>query len=145
LAAVLRDPNRNVWPSYETLAKNLRERYPNQRYAGCIFASETLGDYLLWQLSPEIPVFVYTHVHLFQLPHWREAKAVREGTNAWRDTLDRRRVNLVVVEPSLNPRLCEQLRRDPDWHVVLDEANLPVKRDPRNRLFVALRRTPLGP
>jgi hypothetical protein len=143
LTAVLRDPRRRPPTGYEALAKDLQDGYPHQVFTGCIFASETLGDYLIWQLAPEVPVFVYTHAHLFKLAHWRDAMIVRAGAKGWREILDRHWVNLVVVEPSWNPQLCEQLRHDPLWHVVLDESDVTNKRGPGNRLFVALRKSPL--
>jgi hypothetical protein len=64
---------------------------------------------------------------------------VRGAKPGWRDIVDRNRVNLIVVEPDRNPRLCALLREDAKWHVVLDEADSTAKRDPRNRLFVAIR------
>jgi hypothetical protein len=143
LAALLRDSRQKVAPNLAFLARDLRDYYPEGRYTGCIFASETLGDSLHWELAPEIQVFIYTHVQIFTSEHWQRTIDVRNGTERWRQVLDEYRVNLVVVEPDRNPRLCELLRKDKGWHVDLDELNLATKRDPRNRHFVALRIPPM--
>jgi hypothetical protein len=123
----------------------LRDRlryYPNGRFTGLIFPSETLGDYLVWALDGRTPVLVYTHVHLFPPEHWQLVAYLRSGAAETRSILERCRVNLVVVEPELSPRLCELLRKDPDWQVVVDEAGLPAKPDKRGRHFIALRNRP---
>jgi hypothetical protein len=116
--------------------------YPGGRFQGCVFASETLGDLFVWDLAPQVPVFVYSHVHLFPPEHWRRVAAVRQGTQHWRLVLDHYRVNLVVVEPNFNARLCDLLRQDKEWKVVLDESGDPKRRDPRQQLFVAVRVRP---
>ncbi len=124
------------------LAEALARGYPGGRFTGTVFASETLGDFLVWDLPPRVPVFIYTHVHLFPAKHWQLCAAIRSAVPGWRAALDAYRVNLAVLEPEFNERLCAELRRDPAWLVVLDEAGLRAKRDPRTRLFVALRRQP---
>jgi hypothetical protein len=124
------------------LQKHLAELYPGGRFIGCVFASETLGDLVLWDLAPRTPVFIYTHVHLFTPEHWQRCLAVRSGSPAGRAILDRYRVNLVVVEPDFNPRLCALLRHEGGWKVLVDESGHPDKRDPRQRLFIAVRRQP---
>jgi len=124
------------------LQKLLSATYPHGRFTGCVFASETLGDVVLWDLAPEVPVFIYTHVHLFPPEHWQRCLAVRQGSAAGRRILDQYHVNLVVVEPDFNSRLCALLRKDTGWKVLVDEGDHPVKRDPRQRLFIALRSGP---
>jgi hypothetical protein len=120
----------------------LAGHYPGGRFTGCLFASETLGDLPLWDLAPEVPVFIYTHVHLFPPEHWERCRAVRSGSAAGQQILDQYHINLVLVESDFNARLCALLRQDQGWRVVLDERDDPVKRDPRQRLFIAVRTTP---
>jgi hypothetical protein len=124
------------------LAAALQERYPGGRLTGCLFASETLGDYLVWELAPAADVFLYTHVHLFPFEVWRDCAAVKFGAANWKEVLDGRRVNLLVFEPDQYPRLHELVRQDADWLVVLDESGSPAKRDTRAQHFVALRKVP---
>jgi hypothetical protein len=138
LTRLLNDPAQAPAADLQPLAADLHKYYPDG-LTGCVFASETLGDFLLWDLPPRNPVFIYTHVHLFSEDHWRQCMDVRGAKPGWRDILNRNRVNLIVVEPDRNPRLGALLREDMNWHVVLDETNSTAKRDPRNRLFVAIR------
>jgi hypothetical protein len=120
----------------------LAANYPQGRFTGCVFASETLGDVVLWDLAPEVPVFIYTHVHLFPPEHWVRCLAIRSGSAVGQQIMDLFHVNLVLAEPDLNPGLCVLLRQDPGWKVLVDEQQAPLKSDPRQRLFVAVRCTP---
>jgi hypothetical protein len=137
LARQLAEPDR-VWS--HRLGKVFRQNYPGGRFTGTIFASETLGDYFVWQFGPNPPVFIYTHVHLFSPGHWERCSRVRAGAADWRTILDNVHANLLVVEPDRNVRLCGLVRHDGDWQVLLDEAGDTRKRDERGRLFVAVRR-----
>jgi hypothetical protein len=124
------------------LQKLLDAHYPQGRFRGFIFASETLGDLVVWELANDVPVFIYTHVHLFTREHWQRCLAVRSGSPAWRAILERYRVNLVLVEPDFNPRLCTLLQQDPGWQVLVDDRGDPTRRDPRQKLFIAVRLQP---
>jgi hypothetical protein len=71
-----------------------------------IFASETLGDYLLWDLGqhsfPEpVRLSCYTHVHLFTKEHWDQCLQVKNATRQWEQVLDRMGVDLLVLEDEL--------------------------------------------
>jgi hypothetical protein len=124
------------------LQKILDAHYPRGRFSGCVFASETLGDLVFWDLAPEVPVFVYSHVHLFPPEHWERCRAVRSGSPAGMKVLDHYHVNLVLVESDFNLRLCSLLRQDPGWKVLIDDGDPPAKRDRRQRLFAAVRTAP---
>jgi hypothetical protein len=96
-----------------------------------VFASETLGDYLLWDLRLEPPVRVscYTHVHLFTPAHWLDCFTVKSGGHGWQAVLDRLGVQFLVVEPDLHPHLAEQVRAAPDdWEIVAEEPILVARR-----------------
>jgi hypothetical protein len=140
LAAQLASPERPG--ELPALADALKERYPGGRLTGCLFATETLGDYLVWALAPQTDVFIYTHVHLFPFEVWRDCVAVKFAAPNWRDALDRRRVNLLAFEPEMYPQLHALLCQDADWLIVLDEMGDPAKRDTRARHCVALRKVP---
>lgn len=124
LAEALRDPAASTTP----LAQYLRTHYPHGQLDGAIFASETLGDFLLWELPAGTPIFIYTHVHLFTPAHWRECAEIRAALPNWSAILDRHRINLVAVEPERNRDLCQLLREAKGWRVVEDD-----------ELFVAVR------
>jgi hypothetical protein len=138
----LRHPESGDEVGLPALHRQLAAHYPGRRYHGTIFASETLGDLFIWDLAPRVPVFVYSHVHLFSAEHWQRVAAVRRGGPYWKLVLDAYRVNLVVVEPDYNANLCALLRQDGDWKVLVDQANDTKHRDPRQRLFVAVRVRP---
>jgi hypothetical protein len=140
VAEQLRDPQAEALPA---LRRELARHYPGGRFAGVVFASETQGDYLVWALPPEVPVFLYTHVHLFPPEVWAQCAVVKVAAPAWRAVLDHHYVNLVVMEPDMYPDLRTRLLADRDWEVVLDETGLQEKPDPRSRLLVALRKVPL--
>jgi hypothetical protein len=143
LAEQLKAPTDTSDPWLPSLAQELREHYPDGRLTGCIFASESLGDYLIWSLPPDIPVSSYTHAHLFTPEYWQESLTVRSGGAGWGEILDRNHFNLIVVESDLHPQLRTALRRDPAWQILLDEKGDPSKRDERCRLLIALRTEPL--
>lgn len=121
------------------LTRAVREDHGG-RFAGRVFASETQGDYLLWALPPDAPVMMFNHAQLFPPAYWTDCLAVKAAPG-WGDFLDRHRAAAVVVEVDSSPALCAGLRASPAWRVVVDEANTPA-RDPRGRLFVALRKPP---
>jgi hypothetical protein len=116
--------------------------YPERRFQGAIFCSETQGDYLLRVAPASSPVLVYTHAHFFTPEYWRQCMDVKNARGDWRDWLAERRVNLIVIEPDYYEKLANELRADAEWQVVLDEGGL-LRRQRGNRLFIAVRRKPL--
>ncbi len=86
-----------------------------------IFTSETLGEYLLWdlRLDPPVRIFCYTHVHLLTPEHWHECMKVKNGDHDWQDILDRHEVAFLIVEADLHPNLARQVRAAEDrWEIV---------------------------
>jgi hypothetical protein len=139
-AQVVADPDEP--PVLSSLAFGLSDSYPQGRFFGSIFASETTGDYLHWALAPHYPVLIYTHVHLFSSPYWQQCRAVKAGYPIWSQVLDLYDVNLIVVEAELYENLCKLVAADPRWLTVVNERGNKAKHDPRGRLFVALRKNP---
>jgi hypothetical protein len=142
VAAELAASGEHRGKSLPPLRQALDRYYEKGEFAGRIFPSETQGDYLAWAL-PEFEVLWYTHAHLFSKEHWAQCLRAKSAQPGWREHLDRFSVNLVVIEPRLHERFADRLRRDPDWQVVLDEADDPTKPDGRASLFVALRKRPI--
>ncbi len=125
------------------LADALAAYGPDHCYHGRIFASETLGDYLLWSLPDDMPVYIYTHVHLFSEDHWQKCLIVKLAVAGWENVLAENGINLIVVEAETHPHLRDAVRKDTDWKVVLDETGNTNKADMRMRLFVAVRKKPI--
>ncbi|MFT3879754.1 MAG: hypothetical protein QM703_08845 [Gemmatales bacterium] len=107
-----------------------------------IFCSETLGDYCLFAGNGD--VIVYTHVHAFPEQHWRDCMAVKQGDANWEKLLNQWNTNVVCVEAELHPKLCDLLRRSPNWWIVLDEAGSSRKPNPKSRLFIAVRKSSIS-
>jgi hypothetical protein len=141
LAAQLTSPDGKSY--YPDLAKALND-YPNHRFQGAIFTTLTQGEYLLWALPSEYPVSLYTHVHLFSEKYFRDCLNVLTVEPGWRGMLDRQGVNMVVVEVEDHPQITAALKADPEWVIVVDETGLRSKPDPRTRLLVAVRKTPIS-
>ena len=121
----------------EALAETI-EPLDASRKSGRVFASESLGDYLLWRWKPRAPVLLHSHVHLLPAEHYDACLRVKWAAPGWELQLDRWGADLVVVEAETHPHLCAKLRQQAGWAVVQDEAgrqDLP----PRARLFTAVR------
>jgi hypothetical protein len=116
------------------LRSALREHFPDGRYRGAIFASETQGDFLIWALPPEWPVMMFTHAHVFGFDYWEKCRDVKAGNPGWRVFLAAHHANLIVVEPETHSELADELRTDPDWLVVHDD---------QAHAIVAVRKKPL--
>ncbi len=86
------------------LPSTLLKDYPDGRFVGRIFASESLADYLLWALPPEQSVLVYSHVHLFPPIHWWHCLLIKFGTTQGKEVLDQLNVNLIVCEAEMHPQ-----------------------------------------
>ena len=102
----------------------LREQYEadiDGKLSRSIFTSETVGDYLLWdlRLNPPVKITCYTHVHLLPTDHWQRCLIVKEGRPGWQDELDRWRVQFLVIEPAINPVLARHIRESPEHWVVV--------------------------
>jgi hypothetical protein len=101
-----------IWTPYKA-AHRLKDAYADgdARLSPVVFASETMGDYLFWDLrnfrtpaGAPVRIFAYTHVHLLTPDHWKECLAVKfaepsyPGHPGWKKILDEAKVNFVVVE-----------------------------------------------
>ena len=143
LLGTIADPTAAPTRRMAGLATALRERYAG-RPVGPLFVAEGLGEFFYWRDLPGCPPLWFTHAHLFPPPHWAAAFATGTGDPGWSEFLDRHRVNLIAVEPDFHRELVAKVTARPDdWLVVLDETDSDAIRDPRGRLFVAVRKKPL--
>jgi hypothetical protein len=125
------------FPSFRTA---LAEHYPDGRFRGAIFSTETQGDFLIWALPAEWPVLMFTHAHVFPVDHWEACRHVKAGNPGWREFLARHGTNLIVAEADTHEELAAELRNDPEWIVVHDG---PPDGGPASRMIVAVRKKPL--
>jgi hypothetical protein len=116
------------------VSRYLAEQYrKNPDLSRVVFTSETMGDYLLWDLRAEPPVrvFCYTHVHLLTPAHWLECMKVKSADYRWPQVLDRSGAQFIVVERSLYEHLIRQVLARPDeWEVVEDDPVFVARRKP---------------
>jgi hypothetical protein len=111
----------------------LRQQYADHpQLKRVVFPSETIGDYLLWdlRLEPPVRVFCYTHVHLLTPEHWKECMQVKFAEPGWQETLDRHGVQFLIVENMpLYTRLMDEVRAAPErWEIVFDAPVFVAKR-----------------
>jgi hypothetical protein len=133
----------------------LREQYRNDREGRLqrvVFAPETVGDYLLWDLrdlDPPVRMFCYSHVHLLTPEHWQKVMVVKSGQRGWQQVLDDHGVQFLVVdrfgpgEP--HEELIRQVRAAPDrWEEVKLRDAYPevgTQQEVGRYLFVAKRKS----
>lgn len=105
-------------------SRYLAEQYRRHPDLGrVVFASETLGDFLLWDLRTDPPVRVscYTHLHLLTPKHWQDCMAVKFADYRWQQILDQQDCAFLVVERSLYGPLLERVRAAPQYWQILDD------------------------
>lgn len=127
----------------DRLREGLKRAFPDGKFQGRIFASETAADYLLWRLPSPSGVLVYTHIHLFGMDHWTKCMQVKRGEKGWDALLDGWKANLVVVESATHPGLCAAISKHDAWRVV--DGRPDALQGSSSSLFVAVRRVPLLP
>ncbi len=136
LTAYLQSNTQLDWP--EPIATMLGKIDPRQ---GAIFASEMVADYLIWTLT-EPRLIVYSHVHLFSPEHWQRCLTVKWAEPGWQNVLDGWGVDFLLFEPELHTQLRQEVYRDPNWQVVVDEMGNPAKPHLRCRMLFAVRTPP---
>ena len=123
------------------LRSALREHYPDGRFQGSVFASETQGDFLVWALPPDMPVMMFTHAHVFTADYWNAVLDVKYADGDWAAFLVRHRANLIVVESDSHTKLAEELRKYADWRVVHDRPASDARSG--TAVIIAIRKNPL--
>src|SRR5262249_3467084 len=99
-------PRGTEWVHRQTplgVAAYLREQYrEDPTLLRGVFCSETVGDYLLWdlRLEPPLRLSCYSHVHLLTPQHWYECLIVKNGAPGWEEILRRWQVQYLIVEPA---------------------------------------------
>ena len=80
-----------------------------------VFASETLADYLLWdlRLDPPVRLCCYTHIHLFSVEQWYKCMEVKSAEPSWQQILDKWDVQFVVLEYDLYEQQEHRARGQP--------------------------------
>jgi hypothetical protein len=120
---------------YRASAYMRKQFEENPALSRMVFASETLGDYLIWDLRPTPPARItcYTHLHLLRPEHWLDCMAVKNGADNWQAVLDKNQVSFLMFEPDLHPRLAKRVREaTEEWEIIPNMGpNLVAKRRTR--------------
>ena len=95
-----------------------------------IFASDTWGDYVIYQLYPAKQVFIDGRSDFYGSGFSEEYIRLLTGQEGWNRTLDRYGIDTIAVPPSY--ALSSILKISRDWHVVYDDHDAIVFR--RNAL-----------
>jgi hypothetical protein len=135
VALQLRARDDTAEPWFPALAARLKGSYPEGRFTGLVFTTETTGDFLLWALFDEWQVFMYSQVQFFGARQWGDYQEIRHAKPEWWEVLDRRGVNLIVIERAEAPEFAAVLGRDPAWEILQGAEGGP--------LLVAVRTTPI--
>jgi hypothetical protein len=86
---------------------------------GPIFNLYDWGGYLIWKLSPSVPVFVDGRADLYGEKFLNEYAATIDLKDEWKNTLQRWRVGTVLIRP--DSPLAQELRSEPGWTVVHED------------------------
>lgn len=81
-----------------------------------VFTTDQWGDYLLWTGYPKQRVFMDGRSDLYGEKIGNDYLTILEARAGWRDTMERYKVNMVLVPPETP--LVELLSLDPAWHVL---------------------------
>jgi hypothetical protein len=111
------------------------ERFPEKtvhfmkenRIKGNLFNSYDIGGYLLWELYPDVKVFIdgRTLVMRSYDQYWavlRGSMKPVEGAEEWKAILDQYHVEHIIIDPldsaGYMPDLIAKLYRDPEWRLI---------------------------
>lgn len=114
---------------------------------GPIYCSEALGEFLYWRGFNEVQPMLFTHAHLFPPEYWDACLQVKTARPGWWEFLERHGVNIIVIEalqPNFQPLpLVLEIEKQDGWKIVIDERERKEIRDPKARIFVAMRKVPI--
>jgi hypothetical protein len=73
------------------------------------------ANYFAWACDGRLPVFVEGHVELYPAAVWDEYLIVNDARPGWEAVLDRRKVDLLVLDHAYHGRLIDVVARSPQW------------------------------
>ncbi len=100
-------------------AEHLIEHPPR----GMIFVTYEWADYVQWVGPKDLQLLVNSHAHLIPRDVWLAYMQVIEQREGWKETLDRYRINTMVLDRANRESLIEKLKVDPKW------ISPPIERD----------------
>jgi len=80
-----------------------------------LFTRMEWANYFAWACDGQLPVFVEGHVELYPAAVWDEYLIVDDARPGWEAVLDRRKVDLLVLDRAYHGRLIDEVARSPQW------------------------------
>jgi hypothetical protein len=87
-----------------------------------VFHYAAYGSYLIWAAAPRVRVFVDPRIELYPAPLWATYHALSRGDPGWQRTLDRYRVNTLLLDRAEQPGLIQAAAADARWRQVYADA-----------------------
>ena len=87
-------------------------------FAGRLFQPLEWGSYLSWHLYPQVTIFTDGRIDSFPDPVWNDYVRIGNAEEGWESLLDSYRIDCVVWDPRLSPRLPAALRSSGRWEQV---------------------------
>jgi hypothetical protein len=118
--ALFTSPRR--WPSdlsEKYFPRSVVHQYKDQLAAARVFTTDQWGDYLLWTGYPRQLVFMDGRSDFFGEEIGREYTTVLSASPGWRQILERRRVNMILVPPETP--VVGMLTSGSAWHVLYQD------------------------
>jgi hypothetical protein len=88
---------------------------------GNLFNSYTWGGYLIWQLTPDYPVYIDGRADLYGSDFFEEFAAIYQARMDHRAVFAESQVRLVLVEPDSG--IARELAHSPDWMTAFKDVN----------------------
>ena len=119
IAGVFLFANPRNWPtdlSERYFPRAAAHQFKDQLGAARVFSTDQWGDYLLWTGYPRQRVFMDGRSDFFGEPIGREYATVMSAASGWRQILDRRQINMILLPPETP--VVEALVSDAHWRVL---------------------------
>jgi hypothetical protein len=110
--------SRKNWPtdlSVKYFPVTVARSFAGELATGRVFTTDQWGDYLLWTGYPRQRVFIDGRSDFYGDKVGADYLTILEGHAGWRETMERYRVNMVLVPPGTP--LIELLSLNPSWRV----------------------------
>ncbi|MBA4016590.1 MAG: hypothetical protein C0483_05330 [Pirellula sp.] len=95
---------------------------------GQVLNPQYWGDWLAWAGPKPMQLFATTNIHLTPRSVWQDYGRMVSTQPGWDTTLDRYRVQTVIVDRALQAQLARSLRTEPNWMLVYEDPQAQVFR-----------------
>jgi hypothetical protein len=91
-------------------------------YRGNVFNPMEWGAYLTWRLDPQVKVFIDGRIDFFPDKIWTDYSRIGDAEAGWETLLNQYRIDLVVWNRQMSPKLPEALRQSKKWRNVYEDS-----------------------